>query len=133
MNRALPEKGYRAKITFPTSKIRARKNSSFMLKVHVKNASSAPWGVLNENIGGKYQINASYRWLSADRSPLGDYDYRIGLPHDLRPGETIQIEFIIQAPAALGKYFLEFDLVQELVAWFHDKGNQTAIIEVDVL
>lgn len=133
MKEALPEKDFRAKITLPSSKILAQRNSSFMLKACVKNVSSSPWGVLVLSDEGKYQIRASYRWLSANRSPLGDYDYRVGLPHDLRPGETTHIEFTIQAPAAPGKYFLEFDLVQELVAWFHDKGNPTAVIEVTVL
>jgi hypothetical protein len=133
MNDALSDKDFRAKITFPSSEISAKRNSSFMLKVFVKNESAVVWGVLVSTDDGKYQIRASYRWLSPDRLPLGDYDYRVPLPHDLHPGETVPIEFTIQAPPAPGKYFLEFDLVQELVVWFHDKGNLTGVIEVNVL
>ena len=74
----------------------------------------------------------SYRWISADNIPLGGFDSRISLPHDLRPRKSTIIDVTIQTPAEPGIYFLEFSLVQEQIAWFHDKGSPTSRAKLNV-
>jgi hypothetical protein len=89
------------------------------------------WGSLNDS-GGKFQVFLSYRWLSTDHYPLSGFDSRNPLPHDLLPGQSIRFRLSVLAPDKPGKYYLELDLVQELVTWFREKGSPTALIEVEV-
>jgi hypothetical protein len=37
----------------------------------------------------------------------------------------VEIEAKVIAPDREGKYVLEFDMLQELVAWFKDEGSET--------
>ena len=45
------------------------------------------------------------------------------LPHDVPPGETVEIRIDLAAPATAGNYTLEFDMVSEHLAWFEDLGS----------
>jgi hypothetical protein len=50
----------------------------------------------------------------------------------LRPNEEITLKMAIKAPLKPGKYWLEIEAVQELVAWFKDKGCPGIRIAVEV-
>jgi hypothetical protein len=60
-------------------------------------------------------------------------DGRIGLSKNLNAGEETEESLQITAPSEPGDYILEVDLVQEQVAWFHDKGSPTARTNVTVV
>ena len=60
-------------------------------------------------------------------------DGRIGIGKDLNPGEETEVSLLVQAPKDPGEYELEVDLVQEQVAWFHDKGSPTVKTKVTVV
>jgi hypothetical protein len=133
METALPEDGFNAKITCAYSHVTTSRDKTFKLTVQVQNNSSETWRCLSSDHSGKYKISVSYRWLSSDHSPLGTFDNRMSLPHDLRPGASTSLDLAIHSPSIPGKYFLEFDLVQELVSWFRDRGSSTALVQVIVL
>jgi hypothetical protein len=59
-------------------------------------------------------------------------DAREQLPHDVAPGEAVEIGFGVRAPAAPGRYVLEFDMVQEHVCWFATHGSPTGRMRVKV-
>jgi len=132
MSAALPEGGYRATIAITSSGITVTRGQVFTLTALAKNAGSTRWASLNDQFG-KYKINLSYRWLSPDHAPLGGFDARSPLPYDVQPGETASFSLNVNAPAHPGAYYLEFDMVQEQVAWFHDKGSSTSLIKIVVL
>jgi hypothetical protein len=54
------------------------------------------------------------------------------LPHDVQPGETVNVKIDLPAPAAAGKYILEFDMVSEHLAWFEDLGSVVPKHELEV-
>lgn len=54
------------------------------------------------------------------------------LSHDLDPTETISLDCAVSVPGSPGFYILEFDMVQEFVAWFKDRGSTTARLLVSV-
>lgn len=60
-------------------------------------------------------------------------DGRYGLARDLKPGEETEVALAITAPKEPGDYILDVDLVQEQVAWFHEKGSPTARAKVTVV
>lgn len=96
------------------------------------NAGNQVWPSTADTRGRK-QVNLSYHWLDADRKVVIFDGLRTHLPHDLQPGETLRINASIQAPPHAGKYVLQLSMVQEAVAWFHDKGGVTLDLPVRVV
>ena len=84
------------------------------VRARVRNAGVAPWPAL---IGGR-PVHLGNHWLSRDGELLQLDDGRAPLPHDVAPGEEVELELPVTAPAEPGDYVLELDLVQEGVAWF---------------
>ncbi len=63
--------------------------------------------------------------LALDEEPLNWYHAGAFLPHDIVPGESVEIEIALLAPAAPGEYLLAFDMVVEHLAWFEDLGSSS--------
>jgi hypothetical protein len=51
---------------------------------------------------------------------------RTELPQDVPPGGTVEVDGVARAPLVAGPYRLAWDLVQEGVTWFSERGNATA-------
>jgi hypothetical protein len=135
---ALPDNGFKAAIslTDPPAKLRAGEKATIQIKI--KNASDVLWyargAQFNDSSDTKFIMAAGDRWLNAaDEKLVTDMDGRHGLNKDLKPGEETEIPLTITAPKEPGDYILEVDLVQEQVAWFHDKGSPTAKTKVTVV
>jgi hypothetical protein len=81
---------------------------------------------------GSSAISLSYHWLHADGTEaLHDGD-RTGLPCEVNPGEEIPMTAEVKVPDRPGKYILVFDMLQERVAWFEEKGSKTVRLEITV-
>jgi hypothetical protein len=134
---ALAEAGFRAQITLvdPPAKLRAGQKETIQVKI--KNASDVQWyargGEVNTNPDNRFYIAAGDRWLKEDGTLVTNMDGRYGLSKDLKPGEEDEIPLQITAPKEPGTYMLEVDLIQEQVAWFSDKGSQTARTKITVV
>lgn len=135
---ALPDNGFKASITLvdPPAKLRAGEKATIQVKV--KNSSDVLWyargAEINNNSDNKFYLAAGDRWLNAaDEKLVTDMDGRYGLNKDLRPGEETEVPLTITAPKEPGDYILEVDLVQEQVAWFHDRGSPTAKTKITVV
>jgi hypothetical protein len=59
-------------------------------------------------------------------------DGRYGLPADLPAGQEVEVPLQITAPAKPGEYYLQLDMVQELVTWFEEKGSPVLKVKVNV-
>jgi hypothetical protein len=129
----LPENGYKAKITLPDPPAKLRAGEKVVLQVKVQNASDVLWKVRGGGADNKFYIAVGDRWLAAEGEKLvTDMDGRYGLPRDLKPGEEAKVPLLITAPKEPGDYILELDLVQEQVAWFHEKGSEMARVKIKV-
>jgi hypothetical protein len=69
-------------------------------------------------------VKLGNHWLAGGEQVVRD-DGRHDLPHPVPPGATVEADLRVSAPARPGRYELEFDLVQEFVAWWADNGNPT--------
>ena len=129
----LPENGYKAKITLldPPTKLRAAQKVTIQVKA--QNASDVPWKVRGGGEDNKFYIAVGDRWLEQDGTLITAQDGRYGLSRNLKPGEETEVPLLITAPKDPGDYVLEVDLVQEQVAWFHDKGSPTAKTKISVV
>jgi hypothetical protein len=58
-----------------------------------------------------------------DSGPM--YQYRSYIPEgaEIKTGETLTFTFEVTAPQEFGTYEVQYDMVQEGVTWFEDKGN----------
>jgi hypothetical protein len=135
---ALADNGFKATITLvdPPTKLRAGQKQ--VINVRIKNASDVFWyargAEINNSPSNKFYLAAGDRWLNAaDEKLVTDMDGRYGLDRDLKPGEETEVPLLITAPKEPGEYILEVDLVQEQVAWFHDKGSPSAKVKVAVV
>ncbi len=76
-------------------------------------------------------VSLSYHWRNANEDQNSAFyavfeGVRTSLPHDVGPGQSVTVEAIVQAPPKPGDYLLEWDLVQERVAWFYEKTKTRA-------
>jgi hypothetical protein len=126
----LPHEAFKAQIAFayePPSKIRPGETRSIHLLV--KNMGNVSWPY-NGAADGKYQLRVGNRWL--DQSGNSINDGRGSLSFDLRPAETEEVAVSVNAPKVSGEYILEFDMVQEQVAWFREMGSEPLRVKVMV-
>jgi hypothetical protein len=125
----LPDSAFKVEwgqFKFPSSVARS---SSVKTAVIVTNRGTAPWP--DEKAGGISPVRLNYRWWKTSAQPPAS-TVRQSLPATVRPSETQKIDVTVQVPDEPGEYNLQFDLVQELVAWFADKGADRLIIRVRV-
>ncbi len=90
--------------------------------VTVRNDSTRVWP--GADLAGPYAIGLGYHLLDRRSHMLSfDNNPRAYLPHDLSPGEAVDLPLIIAAPETAGSYVLELAMVQENVAWFEHHGG----------
>jgi acetolactate synthase-1/2/3 large subunit len=71
-----------------------------------------------------YPVRLSYRWRSADDSPLDlGEPLRTDLPSTLAPGSSVSLRMEVLAPPSEGAYRLHLTSLQEGVAWFDSAGE----------
>jgi len=99
------------------------------VKVRIQNTSDVIFTSLGDK-KGRYGIKLAYQWINHKGHELGfNNRYQI---YELKPGQEKVFDVEIVAPSCSGNYILEFDLIQEVVAWFREKGNQTARVPIYV-
>lgn len=134
---ALPDNAFKAVITVPEPPAKLRSGQKQTIQVKIKNASDVLWyargAAKNDAPSNRFYLALGNRWLEANGDKLvSDMDGRYGLDRDLKPSEETEVPLTITAPKTPGDYTLEIDLVQEQVAWFHEKGSATARVKVRV-
>jgi SAM-dependent methyltransferase len=76
-------------------------------------------------------IRLGNHWY-AGTEPVTWNDGRTDLPHDLAPGDTVELELPVVAPDTPGEYDLELDVVQEAVTWWAAVGSDPVRVTVTV-
>jgi len=74
-------------------------------------------GLATWRAAGEHPIHLGYHWLDGASAVIWD-GARGALPHDIAPGEKLQIAAAVRAPNTPGTYALAWDLVEEGVGWF---------------
>jgi hypothetical protein len=127
----LPPSGFRATVTALDPPATLIAGQSAAVRVRVRNDGDTPWPVALPQ-SARYDIHLGNRWFDARGGrPVRD-DARAALPYALYPGEETTLPLTIIAPPAGGLYTLEFDLVQEGVAWTGAVGGTPTRLVVQV-
>lgn len=131
----LPESAFRVEWGKPKLPAPLRAGQVSPVTISVKNPSDSKWpskGSLDPGWAGAGAVRLSYRWMKPPSKPITPFFDRIDLPNPLAPGESVELTASIKGPAKPGDYELQFDLVQESVAWFGDKKATRLTIPVKV-
>lgn len=97
-----------------------RISESFPCTLRVRNTGGDTWRPDGEN-----PVHVSYHWITPDGDVYIRDGLRSQLPRALKPGEECLVQCLVVPPNRTGKYFVEFDLVQESVTWFGTIGSPT--------
>jgi SAM-dependent methyltransferase len=102
--------------------------STTVLHVAVTNRGPVGWAAR-----GPGCVRVGNHWRSEAGEMIVPDDGRAGLPGDLAAKGTAEIDLMVRAPAAAGRYRLDVEPVQEEVAWFADRGFEPVGCIVDVV
>ncbi|KPU43689.1 acyltransferase family protein [Oxobacter pfennigii] len=127
----LPDEGFRYDLNIENIPTIIGPNSNIQISANLKNISNYLWDnkFLENN---KYAIGLSYHWLDSYGQVVIHDGLRTYLESPIKPGDIQNININILTPSNPGRYILEFDMIQENVAWFEDKGSNTIEIAVEI-
>jgi hypothetical protein len=130
IERPLVDAAFKAEITGVDAVLKLKPLQSTIYRITVKNISTEIWPAKGMS-DGKFPINVGNHWLDKKGDTVIGDQTRMPLPHDIKPGESLQYSIEVKAPSIPGEYKLVFDMVQEGVAWFAGKGS--AVLSYDVV
>ncbi len=128
----LPDSAFKASISVSSPPTKLRPGQKELLEVTVKNIGNATWPAHGRSGDGYFQVNLGNVWFAGDARITDNPYLRSGLPNDVPPGATVTLPLEITAPGKPGEYLLQIDLVQEMVSWFSEKGNNSPKVKVKV-
>lgn len=123
----LPPGAWVASLQCPDQQFSWPISSSAAVKLRIQNESPFPWRYESE-----IPILLGNHWIDDAGQMIRQDDGRAMLPNSLSPGNSAEVEIQIRTPPVAGRYVVEFDLVQEGVAWFKDKGSNTLSIPAEI-
>lgn len=128
----LPDSAFKAELNPIDPPTKMRTGEKQVVQVTVRNTSPNLWPALGE-ADGKFAITLRNRWLDSNgKKVINDLDGGTILPEDLPAGGNVNLTITVTAPKTPGQYQLEFDMVQEQVNFFHDRGSQPADVNISV-
>jgi len=100
--------------------------------ISAENTGAVTWLARGEGPGERGAVHLGAHLLAADETEI-HWDYGRGaLPGDVAPGAVVEISIELEAPAEPGRYRVEFDMVDEQLAWFEDLGSPLLEWEIQV-
>jgi hypothetical protein len=103
--------------------------NKFVGQVAITNFSTTAFSTLPN----AFPIKLSWRFVTlASQQPAPDWSARQDLRLILAPGVAYQVPVSITVPEKAGDYALEFSLVQEGWAWFHERGMPIATLKIRI-
>jgi SAM-dependent methyltransferase len=121
----LPEGACRAQITLLNLPADRPAGLQFELRVSVRNICDTSWPTAR-TADGRFQLVVANRWLDPAGTVIESGDGRTLLPHDVAPGESVEVPVIVAPPEHLGPITLEVDVVEEAAGRFAPRGGGSA-------
>jgi tRNA (mo5U34)-methyltransferase len=95
------------------------------LRVAVENTGAAVWRARGEAGTGRGAVRLGSHLLRTDETEVA-WDFAFAaLPHDVAPGERVELTLAVQLPAQPADHLVELDLVREGIGWFEEGGGAT--------
>ena len=118
---------YSAHYEAPETPTRLSVGERRQVPVRVMNTSATPWPTR-----GRPAVYLAYSWFD-ERGNLHQLDgERTPLPVSAPPFKPLEVDAALRAPDSPGRYILKWDLVNEDLAWFRDKGCPPLEVHIEV-
>jgi SAM-dependent methyltransferase len=102
-----------------------------VVRARMRNTGAAVWLHAARPFGG--QVALGMKVCAANGRVLNDHVFRVPLPRDVAPGESVEVAAPLRLPwLEPGRYQLRFDLLSEQVAWFEGFGSPAVVHEITV-
>jgi tRNA (mo5U34)-methyltransferase len=112
-----------AALTLISGPSASRAGEALSFTVRARNNGYARWRRGKEERTAAGDVHLVAHLLDESGNITSWYHAGAFLPHDVQPGETVEVKIDLPAPAGTGSYTLEFDMVSEHLAWFEDLGS----------
>ena len=109
-----------------------RPGATRTVRLLVGNTGPRPWPSAG-TVDGRFAVTLGNRWLADDGTILTKDDGRTEFEADIQSDQLVKATIEVTAPDKPGRYQLVFDLVQESVDWFLDRGSQPLTVPVRVM
>jgi SAM-dependent methyltransferase len=110
--------------------ISCRQGDRATISAEVTNTNATVW--LREGRHGRGYVRLGAHLMDGD-GRLVEQDFaRAALPGDVARDGRASVTLAFTAPAAVGRYTLRLDMVNEGIAWFADGRSETADVVMDV-
>jgi len=126
----LPDMAFKARLSVSNPPTVMRAGQQQTIRVRLANESKVPWP--GRQPTWQFQLTVGNRWLDEKGGKVNDVDGRVALFDDLQPSESVELPLTVTAPNSPGIYILQFDAIQEGVAWFGDRGSQVLALKIKV-
>jgi|GEM_PF-7049099 len=100
---------------------------NYSIPMQVKNMGTMSWPA-----GGDNPVHLSYHWVDSSGNVVIFDGARTNLPADLAPGNSVTLNANVTPPTTSGTWTLRWDMVQEYVTWFSERGAPTNNVSVQV-
>ncbi len=128
----LPPTAFRADIKVLARPERLVAEAPAMVRVHLTNRSPHVWpGAASGDV--PHYVALGNHWRTRQGALVTLDDGRALLTADLGPGQAVDLDLTITAPAEPGHYTLDLDVVQDQVAWFANHGSRLVSWPVQVV
>jgi hypothetical protein len=122
--RTLSEAAYEAELEILDQAVRLAPGEHRPVHVRITNKGDETWPWSSRRNGWpqatehRPEIRLSYRWHREDGMVRHEEEFRTGIPASVPGGSRAVVPVLVAAPNEVGDYFLEVDVVHELVRWF---------------
>jgi hypothetical protein len=100
-------------------------SSQLQFHIRAENSGYTTWLASGDPETGKGMVQLCAHLLNDDGEEV-EWNYgRAALKSDLEAGEAVYFDIYLQAPNRPGRYYVEFDMIAEHLAWFEDLGSTT--------
>jgi SAM-dependent methyltransferase len=123
-HKPLAAEAYRAKLRLLDPPAELAVGEATTVRVAVTNDSGLAW----RHAGS---LRLGNHWQRDGRHIVQD-DGRTALPPVVQPGETVELDLRVTAPADQGTALLELDLVHEFIGWWNGFGSSTAYATLEI-
>ena len=132
----LPESAFQVEWLSAEVPAQMKPDEVVTVKVKFRNISDQVWPdpkTADPAGTGAYAVRLAWRWRTSDEMTTGEgTSNRADLTEPLGPGREATVSIDVTAPKQPGQYRLQLDLVQELYAFFEDRGAKLEIVPVTV-
>lgn len=122
---------FAAEITVPAPPASAKAKSQISVPAKVRNAGTQAWPAKGGPDGAN-GVYLAYHWLRPDGSTALFDGKRTVFAADVQPSSEVEVGAAVATPDEPGNYILEFDVLQERIAWFKDRGSKTLRLEMKI-